>query len=50
MAKQGERTRKDQEKAAEHGSNKPSAVEGKGKVRGPEDMDHPGAGPRHRSD
>ena len=52
MAKQGEWTRKDQEKAAErgHGANKPSSVEGKDKLRGPEDMDHPGAGPRQRSD
>ena len=60
MAKQGEWMRKDQEKAAErgpgaevgaaHGANKPSSVEGKDKLRGPEDMDNPGAGPRQRTD
>ena len=54
MAKQGDQTRKDQEKMAEpratHGANKPSAVEGRDKLRGPEDMDHPGAGPRQRTD
>lgn len=32
------------------GGNEPSAVDGKDRVRGPEDMDQPGAGPRQRSE